>query len=166
MNNIKEYNYSKTISYKHQSSAIKLVNKLIKSGNYADTKKHPKFQTNANLYQYEEMKVFVDTFIYSCFHYLNIKKYKSIKMWCYRSNFWNSLLTNHTELWHSHDDGSILSGVYYLKNERNESTEFLNHSVVANPYTWYIYPSSLLHRPPKTRSLQNRHVIAADFYYQ
>ena len=164
---VKEYNYSNLITDKQQKSVIKIVDKIIKSGNWE--KNFPKFQTSANLFLYDELKIFKETFLYSCFKYLNIENNSNyeIKMWGYRDNRFESCKKTYKELWHKHGNigDNQISGVYYLRNLRKEGTIFENFKLDVKSYTWYLYPSHLLHRPPTIKSFRNRYTLAADFYY-
>ena len=162
---IKEYNYSKIITEKDQKKAKNLIDDLFKTGNWDNSK--PKFQTHLNLFLYEELEIFKKTFLQSCSEYLGIKNISEYKiyMWCYKtnliSNFWDK-----RDLWHCHNDSNsnAISGLYYLRNFKNEGTEFENFKINPQQYTWYIYPSHILHRPPKTKSFRNRYTIAADLW--
>jgi hypothetical protein len=160
----KKYDYSHIISSNDQKEAISLVYNLIKTGNWC--KSVPKFQTYSDIHKYSELDIFKKTFLQSCYDYLNINYNAKILMWCYKDNIFNIKKKN---LWHSHCDISWgenkISGIYYLKNPLKEGTKFQNFTLEANPYTWYIYPSNLLHRPPNTKSFVNRYTLAADFYY-
>jgi hypothetical protein len=162
---ILKYNYSHIISKEDQKRAIKLTDNLIRKGDWHKTS--PKFQTLPNLHTYEEFKIFTNTFIDSCFNYLNIIFDYKIKMWVYRDNRFNSKKKNPSQQWHEHSSGKLnrLSGIYYLQNLRNEGTEFKNFNVIPELYTWYIFPSHLLHKPPVIKSFRNRYTIAADFEY-
>jgi len=48
-------------------------------------------------------------------------------------------------------------------NPLKESTLFKEHVILdPKPFTWYIYPSDLDHKPPKTKSKENRYILASD----
>jgi len=162
---IKNYNYSHIISKNDNKRAINLVDNLIKSGDWCPNA--PKFQTWPDLYEYEEFKIFTDTFINSCFQYLNFKSNYKLDMWVYRDNRFDNKKKNPSNRWHEHSKGKMnkISGLYYLKNLRNEGTQFKDFNVIPEQYTWYIYPSFLLHKPPAIKSFRNRYTIAADFEY-
>jgi hypothetical protein len=166
---IKEYNYSHIIDNKHQKRAIKTIDSIFSSGNWPNVEGLPRFQTWANLNKYEELKIFEYTFLQSCLNFLDLKNidYK-IMLWCYKNNRFNHRKKDFEDQWHKHDDPghNKLSGVYYLRNLRNEATEFKDFKINAKPYTWYVYPSNLLHRPPKLKSFRYRYTLAADFYYK
>lgn len=162
---VSKYNYSDIITKKDQRIAIDFVDNLIK--NECWYKSHPPFQTFADLYKYKEFKIFYSTFLNSCLKYLNINNVSNYKvlMWVFRDNRFNNKQKNQEELWHEHSRGNMnkISGVYYLRNLRNEGTEFKNYKISKpEPYTWYIYPSHLLHKPPIIKSIRNRYVISAD----
>jgi hypothetical protein len=164
---IREYNYSNIITEKQQDDIIKLVNYLFKSGNWDKNK--PKFQTYENLFLYEELKTLKETFLNSCCDYLEIKKIHEYKMnmWCYKDNIVNTFWRNEKKSWHCHanyDEIDRISGIYYLRNPKNEGTEFENFKINPESYTWYLFPSYLLHKPPKTKSLESRYTIAADLW--
>ena len=159
---IKNYNYSHIISEKDQKKAINLTDNLIKSGNWC--KFVPKYQTWPNLNQYDEFKIFEETFITSCLQYLNFTPNFKVSMWVFRDNRFNNMKKDQFDLWHCHVDGKI-SGLYYLKNLRNEGTQFKNFNMIPKKYTWHIYPSHLLHKPPVIKSFRNRYTIAANFEY-
>jgi len=164
---VKEFNYSNLITDKQQKNAIQIVDKIIKSGNWV--KSHPKFQTHPNLFLYDEFKIFKETFLYSCFKYINYEEtlnYK-IRMWVFRNNRFESCKKTNEKLWHKHGNigDNQISGIYYLRNFRKEGTIFENFELKVKPYTWYLYPSHLLHRPPTIKSFRNRYTLAADFFY-
>ena len=162
---IKTYNYSHIITEEDQKKAIKLTDSLIKSGNWC--KNVPTYQTWPNLYQYDEFKIFAETFVTSCVQYLNFTPNFKIYIWVYRDNRFNNMKKNQSEHWHEHSKGNLnkISGIYYLKNLRGEGTQFKHFNITPKSYTWHIYPSYLLHKPPVIKSFRNRYTIAADFEY-
>ena len=162
---IKEYDYSSIIKNEDQSNLIKLIDYLIKTGNWV--KDAPTFQTKLESYDYEYVKIFKKTFLKSCFNYLDLKYTINNKviMSCYRDNIFNNLKKNQEDMWHCHEIYGKISGIYYLKNLRKEGTEFKDFKLEVKPYTWFIYPSYLLHKPPKIKSIRNRYTLVADFYY-
>ena len=165
---IKIYNYSNLISRKEKIKAKNKVDSLIKNGNYC--KNVPSYQTWETLYEYEEFKIFLNTFIHSCFSYLGEEKsIKRLKMWCFVDCLRNNITKDQEKQWHSHDDGqNKLSGIFYLRNLRKEMTEFKDidvNNLKYHPFSWYIYPSFLIHRPPKIKSIRNRYTIAADLSF-
>lgn len=169
MNLVKEYDYSNTITEQDQKNVIKLVDYLIKSGNWDKNPEKPKFQTHKDLFLYKELEIFKKTFLHSCSDYLRINNRPEYEMfmWCYRDNIFqsHSFMRRENDLWHSHSEyEGRISGVYYLRNLRNEGTEFENFKINAKPFMWYLYPSYLLHKPPKTKSFRNRYTIAADLW--
>ena len=163
---IKEYNYSNEISKEDQNKAIRFVDDLIRRGEWC--KSFPKFQTFSYLHQFEEFELFSNTFILSCRQYLEFDCFYEIsKMWCFRDNVFNNIKKNQLELWHHHNKcgKKSISGLYYLRNFREEGTEFINFKIRPKPFTWYIYPSDLLHKPPKIKSFRNRYTLAANLHY-
>lgn len=167
MNLIRNYDYSNLITKKHQQNAIKLVNKLIRSGNWC--KSSPHTQTYPDLFKYNEFNIFKETFIKSCFKYLNLTYYFNyeISMWCYRDNMIGYLMKDKNSLWHNHEElgKNKVSGILYLKNLGKNGTEFENFELEYKSNTWFIYPSHLFHRPAKIKSLTYRYTLASDFYY-
>ncbi len=161
------FDYGNMITNKDIIKAKNKVDELIKTENYCKTV-HT-YQTWANLYQYSEFKIFYETFITSCFLYLNQKvNIKRERMWCYVDCARNNLKKNRDELWHEHSENgrNKLSGIFYLINRRKELTEFKNiDHLPYKSFSWYIYPSSLLHRPPKIKSIRNRYTIAANLEF-
>ena len=164
---IKDYNYSHIIKEEDQRKSIKFVDNLFKSGNWCQDENIPKFQTWPNLNQYDEFKIFEETFITSCFQYLNFTPNFELRMWVFKDNRFNNIKKNQSEQWHEHSGGSLrkISGLYYLKNLRNEGTQFKDFNIIPKQYTWHIYPSYLLHKPPVIKSFRYRYTIAADFEY-
>jgi hypothetical protein len=163
---IKTYNYSNVLSNNYKNNAKKRVDSLIKSKNYY--KDGPKYQTYPNLHEYEDFVLFKKTFIKSCFLYLNQEVYiKNIRMWCYVDCALNNCKKKLNDQWHNHDDGQYkLSGIFYLRNLRKETTEFEKFGKLHyNADSWYVYPSFLMHRPPKINSFRNRYTIAADLSF-
>lgn len=167
---IKQYNYSNLIKKSDEDNVTNLINYLFKKGIWCKTV--PKYQTWDNLYEYEQLTIFKNTFLNSCFNYLNYlnldlnKKY-DITMWCFRDNFFTNVLKDRQKSWHNHGfvGENKISGVYYLKNFEKNGTEFRDFNLKYEPHTWFIFPSYLEHRPPKVKSLRYRCTIAADFHY-
>jgi hypothetical protein len=165
---ILEYNYSNIITPRDHAIAKKKIDELFISGNYP--KLAPKFQTYLNLYEYDEFKIFVSTFLDSCKSYLNypIKKCR-LNFWCYMDYRSNFLKKDYNDQWHNHSNAGpfTISGIYYMINPRNVGTEFKNF-VIEKPqkHTWYLFPSNLDHRPPKVLSFRKRYTLGADFYLE
>lgn len=164
---IKSFDFSHSITQNDEKRCKKIVDDLFESGNWC--REVPTFQTWPNLYAYKEFDSFVDTFIQACSLFLNKRvKQKQLRFWCYMDYKENYLKKNPEDLWHQHGDidENKLSGIYYLINPDNLTTEFKDYSVEeANPFTWYIYPSHYLHRPPEITSPEKRYTLAADLSF-
>ena len=164
---ISGYNYSEIITNNDEISAKKEIDLLFSKGHYNKRKNFPKFQTWTNLHEDLKFLKFKNTFLNSCQLYLdkNFYSYK-MTMWCYMDSFFNSILKNHEKQWHKHQhslSGTLtLSGIYYLENPKNIGTEFENFKINPLPKTWYIFPSTLIHRPPKVLSFRKRYTLSAD----
>jgi hypothetical protein len=160
---IKSFNFSKLITTKNQLDCKKIIDFLFESSNWC--KDVPTFQTWPNLYEYKEFDIFSQTLIKSCESYTNEKKnYKITKFWCYMDYSENYLKKNPDELWHSHGTGlNKLSAIYYLINPENTPTEFKDFFLTkVEPFTWYIFPSHYVHRPPNIINSGKRYTLAAD----
>jgi len=152
------YTYSDFISQESQNLAINKADQLFSDGIWCDTV--PKYQTWPNLYDYKEFDVFCQTFLNSCFEYdSSYKTNSTFKMWCYLSV---SDENNDTyPLWHKHGE-SGLTGIYYLHNPEKSLTEFqAQETIEYKPFSWYIFPSNLIHRPPPY-SPSKRYTLSAD----
>jgi len=168
---VSSFNFSNIISEKHQNESIKLVDTLIREGNW--DKSSPSFQTFPNLHFYQEFHIFLQSFLNACNAYKNNSLNPvNIKMWCYvdnGSNFFKTKSHLHNNLWHTHQQNSSfegLSGVYYLKNDKKLATEFKSFEIkIPEDFTWYIFPSRLEHRSPKITSITKRYTIAADLFF-
>ena len=165
---IQSYSYS-SITKDHHKNIRRRLDGLFKSG---DWNKHtPPFQTYGDLYVYPESKIFVDTFIDACSLYEGrTLEVNNLVMWCYmdyRSNY-NYVKKTVGKGFHKHrmGEGNQLSGIYYLINPRNEKTIFRDcESPSPKPFTWFIHPSHLEHRPPDIKSLRRRYILGADLFY-
>lgn len=155
------YTYSGVISQESQNLAINKIDQLFANNIWCDTV--PKYQTWPNLYDYKEFDVFCQTFLFSCFKYDSSYKINSrFKIWCYLSVKDES--ANSLPLWHKHGD-SGLSGIYYLHNPEKSLTEFESQEKIEyEPFSWYIFPSNLNHKPPAL-SLSKRYTLSADIWH-
>jgi hypothetical protein len=164
---IRSFNFTHSITKNNESKCKKIIDYLFESDNWC--KQVPTFQTWPNLHCYTEFDCLVDTFIQSCSLYLNKKvNQKEINLWCYMDYLENYLKKDPEKLWHQH--GNIrenkLSGIYYLVNPEKLTTEFKDYIIEeSNPFTWYIFPSHYLHRPPKVISSEKRYTLAADLSF-
>ena len=165
---IKSYNFSHYITKNDEDKCKKIVDELFKSDNWC--KEVTEFQTWSDLHCYEEFNAFVTTFIQSCSCYLNEEfECTNIDFWCYMDYRENNLKKKLEKTWHRH--GNIgenkLSGIYYLINPESLVTEFKNEVIKkSSPFTWYIFPSHYLHRPPKVTHHQKRYTLAADLSFE
>ena len=163
---IKSYDYSNLITREHELNCLRIIDNIFESGNW--DKEIPNYQTFADLWKFPEFNIFTRTFLESCkkFSNKNITMMNSkLYTWCFKDSVKYSETNNHNKyvnLWHNHSP-KFLSGIYYLSNPLNESTEFKDCVISEpKPFTWYIYPSHLDHRPPKTKSKEDRYTLASD----
>ena len=165
------YDYSSAITKQDEKKLKIRLESIFNTGKF--DKSTPPFQTHGDLYKYPESDIFIKTFIDACSKYQEQSlQYRDLMMWCYmdyRRNY--DIVKKLTgKGFHKHSDNQSrynqLSGVYYLVNPRNESTIFKDReSPKARPFSWFIYPSFLEHRPPDIKSFRRRYTLAAEIFY-
>jgi hypothetical protein len=132
---------------------------------------HPKIQTYPYLLDenIEHFKLLKETFLLSVEKYLNKNfKYSFLHSWCYK----NKKSQQMTEFnWHNHKEKNLdtkgiteISGLFYL-NDTEFGTEFETEDyflrIKPKKYIWYLWPSSMYHRPEPGISNNDRYTIAA-----
>jgi len=171
MDIIKKYNFNQLINQQDIDKAIESIDILFEQeGHHPES---PTFQTYPYLFEYQNFYKFKFSFVFSCFSYLEREpSILSMKSWCYMDYYDNWKLKNN-ETWHRHSDldSTIesLSGIFYLNvPQKNNipSTEFENQNILFEKFSWFIFPSKLLHRPGKITSNKKRYVLSADLTYE
>jgi len=173
INPIKKYNYSNLIDDQDQFTAIKLIDHLFESDNYC--KSVPSFQTWSNLIDYPELVKFKYSFLLSVISYLG-KEPKNMNChgWCYMDFYDNWKLKDRDDNWHQHiyENKTVLTSIYYLSNPNPPAlsgTEFMDphiQNIIPEPFTWFVYPGSLMHRPGIIQSNERRYSLVADLMYE
>jgi hypothetical protein len=180
---IKQYSYSHIFSEDDKNQIIKYLNEnFYDNDNY---EKHlPGFQTRSkfNLLQCPHLKKVEETFIESCFDYIDedklINKLKrnqyNIFCWSYM-NWKSSVRSGRSFHVHNSKNPYALTGIFYLhlpnKKEKNrtETTFFVGCNKVVLPsleYNWFIFPSSFGHYPGECVSEEKRYVISSDIWFE
>lgn len=163
---ISYFDYSDLIGKTDCLRARDKIDSLIDSGNWCQDV--PKYQTYPNLHTYEEFQIFTSTFINACEQYVKLTKlsfeYGSLKMWALKLDEKSEM----RDSWHSHGNEMDISGIYYLDNQEQLCTRFMDEkeNIVeysAKPYNWLLFQSSQLHAPPSACKIK-RYVIAADIF--
>jgi hypothetical protein len=180
---IDQYNWSSLITKSDNDQIIEISKNIINSGNYFQNS--PKYQTKENLFARPEpiwLKM-RQSFIYSCFMYLDKEvRIKNIMSWVFMTS--TESAEPRDNLWHNHhvsnNNGTTntLSGIWYVhipvtSNPDLTGTEFCldypnfdnSFYLKPNDLTWNIYPSKIWHRPGITDSADYRFVFAADMEY-
>jgi len=167
---ITQYDFSQLITQKDIDIAIETINFFFEKDGWVE--QNPSFQTWPYLFEHENFYKLKLSFIFSCFSYLGKEvNIKNINCWCYMDFYDNWKLKNPEELWHSHKKigERKLSGIFYLNVPQGNdlpSTEFVDQDdILLEKFSWFIYPSDLIHRPGKITSNERRYVIAADLTY-
>lgn len=169
---IKKYNYKNILTEEDQDLYIKIIDKIYEGGDY--DKNNPGIQTPPYLFDCPEFFNLKQTFFSSCSLYLNKDVVSDLyedhlKCWCHMSYNDKQITENRSTQWHDHNPTEI-SGIYYLKTPKTgltqfkTGTEFLDNSIgYISPenFSWFIFPSHLVHRPGDMVSNQRRYVIAA-----
>lgn len=178
------YDWSSLIKQEDNDQIKSIAKGIIDSGNYFTNS--PRFQTKQNLFGRQE-RVFLkmrQSFIYSCFMYLDREvRIKNIMSWVFMTN--NETAENRNDFWHNHhvsdNDGTTdtLSGVWYVHIPKVENQDLTGTEFSVNPkpnfedtyflkpnhLTWNIYSSKLWHRPGICDTSEYRFVFAADMEY-
>lgn len=185
MNLIKKYNFSNLIFQEDIDAYIDYIDKLFEeqgSVNNSGEINFPSFQTYADLFDDKLFHKLKYSMIFSSSSYLNTSlsgiKFKS---WCYMDYYDNWKLKDREDQWHHHareldppyfEGKQKLSGIFYLRVPKDDfsynyaSTEFMhNDDIYHEKFTWFIYPSHLVHRPGKVLSNKKRYCLAADIYF-
>lgn len=169
---IKKYNYKNILTEEDQDLYIKIIDKIYEGGDY--DKNNPGIQTPPYLFDYPEFFKLRQTFFLSCSSYLNrdvtLNLHNTeVKCWCHMNYRYKQQRDDIENYWHDHNPTEI-SGIYYLKTPKTgltqfkTGTEFLDKSIgYISPenFSWFIFPSHLIHRPGLIKSNQKRYVIAA-----
>jgi len=183
MNLIKKYNFSNLISQDDIDCYIRNIDEIFERCEHVDPKQHPSFQTKANLFDQKLFHKLKNSFVFSCSSYLNTSLSGiEFKAWCYMDYYDNWKLKDHEDQWHHHihldySDEELerkkkLSGIFYLRVPKVDlsydyaSTEFIDDDdIYHEKFTWFIYPSDLVHRPGKVLSNKKRYCIGADIFF-
>lgn len=181
---IDRYDFSSLLTQEDNNQLMTIAKDIIGAGNYFTNS--PKYQTKENLFFRQDpvMLKMRQSFIYSCFMFLNKEvRIKNIMSWIFMTN--SETQVDREDLWHNHhindNDGTTdtVSGIWYvhipkdISNPELSGTEFsLNWPARDNDFylkpkdlTWIVYPSKLWHRPGITDSSEYRFVFAADMEY-
>ncbi len=174
---IKKYNFKNLISSEDNINCIGVIDQLFITGNWCKDRPNtiPYYQTWPNLFEYNEFYKFKQSFIFSCFSYLNLEvEILEIKSWCFMNYYSNHVTQNRDNLWHHHAEinDKKISGIFYLNNPKDVSdytssgTEFKEvPNIIPEDFCWFIYPSHLIHRSGKIQSNLKRYVLACDLTY-
>jgi len=170
---IKKYNFENLIFDKDNLKCVSLVDELFDNNLWC--KDSPHYQTFPDLFEYPGFFKLKYSFLLSCFSYLECEvTILNIKSWCYCSDCSTQSNQDRESHWHSHgtEDCKKLSGIFYLHNPKDildyesSGTEFKDYpNIIPEDFSWFIYPSHLLHRPGKIQSNHKRYVVAADFTF-
>jgi hypothetical protein len=180
---VKTFNYSSMISAEDNQTVMKIIEELVRTGNYF--KNSPRYQTNVNLFKLDEpiwLKYRL-SFLFSVFMYLGREvKVNNMMAWSFMTNLEGA--EDRETLWHNHwhpqnPNAKMLSGILYLHipkdvaNRETCGTELApmgpesdeKFFIGPNEYTWNIYPSDTWHRPGVVQSMDYRFIIAVDIEY-
>lgn len=181
MNVIKKYNFSNLITQEDINCYIDYIDDHFERfGHVCDD--IPTFQTDARLFYDPFFYKLKYSFIFSCTSYLNSNLTGiEFKSWCYMDYYDNWKIKNPEHQWHDHgvelsppyfEGKQKLSGIFYLRIPKDDllynyaSTEFINNDdIYYEKFTWFIYPSHLVHRPGKILSNKKRYCLAADIFF-
>ena len=130
---------------------------------------HPKYQTKQNLFDREEFSKLKNSFIKCVSDYIDSKNFhiKDWKSWAFKSEQG----TYHKTTWHKHyienedtkKEDIQLSGLFYLTETELGTlyeNEFITYRIKPKLFTWYLWPSDLIHQPEPGYNNQNRYTIA------
>lgn len=186
MNLIKKYDFSSLIFQEDIDAYIERIDEIFeRDGNCEHTDESvdiPSFQTSATLFHDKLFYKLRDSFVFSCGCYLNtVLTGIEHKAWCYMDYYDNWKTKDRDEQWHHHaeeldfpyfEGKQKLSGIFYLRVPKDNlsydyaSTEFKdNDDIYHEKFTWFIYPSDLVHRPGKVLSNKKRYCVAADIFF-
>lgn len=175
---VKTFNYNSIISVEDNQTAMKIIEDLVRKGNYF--KNSPKYQTNVNLFKLDESiwLKYKLSFLFSVSMYLG-KELQAwdLMAWSYMTNL--DTEENRDLYWHHHNNNPYkkkISGIFYLhipddvEKQEYAGTEFApdgidgqnKYFVKPQQFTWIIFPGDLWHRPGIVQSNEYRFVIAAD----
>lgn len=180
---IRQYSYSHIFS---EEDKFSIIDHLHKNFYDIDNYEHhlPGFQTKSkyNLLEHLPFKKVKDTFIESCFNYINedklIDKLKTnqynIFCWSYM-NWQNSGRSGRSFHIHNSTNPYALTGIFYLhlpnkeEDNRTETTFFVGCNKVKLPsleYNWFLFPSSFGHYPGENTIREKRYVISSDIWFE
>ena len=179
MNLIKKYNFSNLIFQEDIDAYIDYIDTIFgRDGHFVnDDLNFPTFQTKPNLFNQKLFHKLRNSFVFSCSSYFNtFLSGIEFKSWCYMDYYDNWKLKNREDQWHHHSEElgkkQKLSGIFYLRVPKDDlsynyaSTEFMdNDDIYHEKFTWFIYPSDLVHRPGKVLSNKKRYCVAADIFF-
>jgi len=179
----KKFDFSSVISSQDNDTAIRIIKKIIESGNYFENS--PKYQTKENIFKRQETiwLKYRMSFLFACFMYLGREvRVNNMMAWSFMTNLEGA--EDREKLWHHHwhpstPEAKMLSGVFYLripedvKDRDYCGTEMapeglesdIKYFITPSDYTWLIYPSDKWHRPGIVQSKDYRFVLAADVEY-
>jgi hypothetical protein len=175
----RQYNYRSLITEDDDRQACSAIKNVINSGNYF--KNSPPFQTQENLFARPESfwLKYRMSFLTSVFLYLG-KEHRVANMmaWSFMTNV--DTQEDRERYWHHHakHNGPSLSGIYYLRipNDADWATSGTELAPLGPEQdqrawmtpavgTWFIYDSSVWHRPGILTSKDYRFVLAVDVEY-
>jgi len=132
---------------------------------------HPKHQTNEFLFE-KNIKNFIqlkNTFLKCVSDYINSNNFNVVnwKSWAFKSEKG----TFHKTTWHKHyienkntqSKDIQISGLFYLTETELGTIyedEFFNYRIKPKLFTWYLWPSQLMHQPEPGYCNHNRYTIA------
>jgi predicted 3-demethylubiquinone-9 3-methyltransferase (glyoxalase superfamily) len=174
-----QYNYRSLITEDDDRQACGIIKNIVDSGNYF--KNSPPFQTQENLFGRPE-SVWLKyrmSFLTSVFLYLG-KEHRVANMmaWSFMTNV--DTQEDRERYWHHHakHNGPSISGIYYLRipsdaDWATSGTELAPQGpehqqrawMTPAVGTWFIYDSSVWHRPGILTSKDYRFVLAVDVEY-
>jgi len=186
MNLVKKYDFSNLIFQEDIDAYIERIDEIFEIYGCADYSdgpiNFPSFQTSATLFHDKLFYKLRDSFVFSCSCYLNTALTGvDFKAWCYMDYYDNWKTKDREEQWHDHakeldfpyfEGKQKISGIFYLRVPKDDlsynyaSTEFMhNDDIYHEKFTWFIYPSDLVHRPGKVLSNKKRYCVAADIFF-
>jgi len=149
------------------------INNIIVKGEYH--RDRPLYQTKGDIFSSNScFSALKESFYYSVKKYLSIaannyfKFPLYMKSWAY-VNWKDSGHVDNGYHCHCNDNPTAISGIYYLHqpiSDPSASTTFIIGGklfvlpVIEN--TWFLFPSSIYHRPGIAESIRRRYVLSAD----